>query len=232
MTRTSEVADLPLDQPGTSSAATSKEDQSEGEYLVKTLSSLEINNDSAVAKLTREVPAFTPSHVEYWFFVLEANFHVSRIRSESTKFFHTLAGLPPNAVARVKDVVYSKTYNYSTLKTALIRAYAEDKSTKVRKLLSGIELEDKPSLFYSALRSTADGLDVGNDILFSLWLQKLPSSIRPVCAGLSEELPLDKILKVADNMFTHLSPSTMAIKRHATASSRERKRPRKQDRPG
>ena len=70
VTRTTEVADLPLDQPGTSSAASrSKEDQSEGGYLVKTLSSLGLNNDSAVAKLTREVPAFTSSHVEYWFFV-------------------------------------------------------------------------------------------------------------------------------------------------------------------
>ena len=54
VSRTTEQADLSLDQPGTSSAASrSEENQCEGEYLVKTLSSLELNNDSAVAKLTR-----------------------------------------------------------------------------------------------------------------------------------------------------------------------------------
>lgn len=87
---------------------------------------------------------------------------------------------------------------YVTLKNRLIAQFADSETTKLKMLLSELELGDKkPSNLLREMRSLANS-SMNDDLLASLWLQRLPSQVQAILSTSSE--PLEKLSIMADKI--------------------------------
>ncbi|GFV92957.1 retrovirus-related Pol polyprotein from transposon 412 [Trichonephila clavipes] len=87
---------------------------------------------------------------------------------------------------------------YEALKKRLIEVHSESEDSKIRTLLQGLELEDqRPSQLLTRMRSLA-GDNVGEPLLKSLWLGRLPNGTQTILAALNESL--DQLATVADKI--------------------------------
>lgn len=148
-----------------------------------------------------KVPTFYETDPEMWFIVLEAQFTAKSITADKTKFAHVISNLNCQTAMQVKDILKSpyETGHYDKLKRALITIYAETATEKLRKLLSNAEMGDKkPSQFLHDMRSLADNR-VGDDLIKSLWIQRLPATARAVLSAKDDDL--DTLAKMADSMW-------------------------------
>ncbi|XP_043499955.1 uncharacterized protein LOC122522742 [Polistes fuscatus] len=107
---------------------------------------------------------------------LEGEFAVYRIRSDEIKYSAVLRHLDEQVMLSVADIVEQppQTGKYERLKTALIERYTDSVGKRLRSLLGGIELDDKtPSVLLREMRTLAGG-DVREDMLRTIWTQRLP----------------------------------------------------------
>ncbi|GBM98878.1 Transposon Ty3-I Gag-Pol polyprotein, partial [Araneus ventricosus] len=105
---------------------------------------------------------------------------------------------------------------YTILKKRLIELHSESEASKIRTLLQGLELGDqRPSQLLTRMRALA-GDTVGEPLLKSLWMGRLPNSTQTILAALSEDLAglatvADKISDLTNHSninAVHVTPST------------------------
>ncbi|KAI4476091.1 hypothetical protein M0804_013887 [Polistes exclamans] len=162
---------------------------------------------------------FWRNRPKLWFSQLEGEFAVYRIRSDEIKYSAVLRHLDGQVMLSVADIVEQppQTGRYERLKTALIERYTDSVGKRLRSLLGGIELGDKtPSVLLREMRTLAGG-DVREDMLRTLWTQRLPQRIQELLA-ISDECGLDKMAAIADRaMEVTATPSIASV----DSSSRE-----------
>ncbi|GFX53757.1 retrovirus-related Pol polyprotein from transposon opus [Trichonephila clavipes] len=74
---------------------------------------------------------------------LEAQFQISRISLEETKFHYLVSQLEPKYVENIWDIVNSKSdTKYTDSKNRLLSLFKESENLRIKRLLTGIELED------------------------------------------------------------------------------------------
>lgn len=157
-----------------------------------------------VSKVAVKPPPFWKINPSLWFIQLEAQFTISGITQDDTKFYTVVSAIEPDILNSVSDIVSQppSTEKYKALKERLIEIHSESQESKIRKLLQGIELGDqRPSQLLSRMRSLA-GSAVGEPLLKSLWLARLPNQMQSILAALSDDLPqlaaaADKINEMA-----------------------------------
>ncbi|UYV75949.1 hypothetical protein LAZ67_13001892, partial [Cordylochernes scorpioides] len=157
-------------------------------------------------KVNIKLPPFWIERPDIWFHQVEAQFLINNIKTENTKFNYLIAQLEPKYVENLWDIITSKELNkYSEAKERLLRIFKDGESTRIRKLLSGIELGDlKPSQLLQKLKSLATE-DLSDKIIKTLWLEKLPQAIQQILIISEEEL--DKLAVMADRI-AELNPKT------------------------
>lgn len=140
-----------------------------------------------------------------FFFQVEAQFKISGIVSEETKFNYLVSQLEPKYVENIWDIVTSNSATkYSESKTRLLDLFKESESTRIKKLITGIDLGNlKPSQLLQKLKSVATS-DVSENLIKTLWLEKLPDSMRNIILVSDEELP--KLAIMADKI-SDMTPS-------------------------
>ncbi|GBO30027.1 hypothetical protein AVEN_146708-1 [Araneus ventricosus] len=85
---------------------------------------------------------------------------------------------------------------YSQIKNELINRSGESSQQEIRKLLSGEELGNrKPSELLRNMKRRAESLNVADNLMLELFLQRLPSSVQTILAVVSE-LTLDKAAEI------------------------------------
>lgn len=112
------------------------------------------NNSSSsanvhVAATKIKISEFFVSDPELWFVLLESNFAQSRITSDNSKYHLVVASLTQAVAERIKDLLLHPPTDdkYDKLKTRLIKDFSDSEATKIKKLLSDIQLGDqKPSV--------------------------------------------------------------------------------------
>lgn len=142
-----------------------------------------------------------------WFAQLEAQFVLSNVTSDSTKFYYALSQLEHTYVAHIKDVVCSPpvTDKFIKLKTELIKRLSASKEKKLQQLLMHEDMGDRnPSQFLRHLRNLA-GPSVSDDILLTLWSGRLPHSLQTIIAC-QPKLSLDDLAELADRVH-EIAPS-------------------------
>lgn len=145
-------------------------------------------------------PPFWKANPSLWFCRLEAQFTLAKITCQTTKFNHVVASIDVDILSSVSDIISNvpADYPYDTLKTRLIEAHSESEESKIRRLLQGLELGDsRPSHLLSRMRSLA-GSTVGETLLKSLWLARLPTTSRSILGALNNDLP--QLAAVADKI--------------------------------
>ncbi|GFX38889.1 uncharacterized protein TNCV_4753651 [Trichonephila clavipes] len=156
-----------------------------------------------------KIPPLWFDKPEIWFYQVEAQFRICRITSEETMFSHLVAQLEPRVLEDIWDIIkYPNPNKYSATKERLLKIFVESENKKIKRLLTGIELGDMlPSQLLRKIRALA-GTDVSEKALRTLWLDKMPDSVK--CIVIVSEEHLDKIAAMADKI-VEMAPRTVDI---------------------
>lgn len=164
---------------------------------------IEVNKDLSKAenhKVSVKIPPFWTEKPEIWFFQIEAQFEINNITVESTKFNYLVSQLEPKYVENIWDIVTNKdaVNKYTLAKERLLNAFKESETKRIKRLVTGIELGDnKPSQLLQKMKNMATD-DVSNKVLKTLFLEKMPESIKHIL--LVSEENLDKLALMADKI--------------------------------
>ena len=71
-------------------------------------------------------PIFSATNPNAFFHIFEAQFHLARVTSEETRFFHVLSSLPPDVVNMIPISVLNN-HNYTELKTVITATHEANK---------------------------------------------------------------------------------------------------------
>ncbi|UYV67027.1 hypothetical protein LAZ67_4003685 [Cordylochernes scorpioides] len=153
------------------------------------LSSMPVKTNSEICKVSVKIPPFWVEKPEIWFFQVEAQFKIGGIIQEDTKFNYLISQLEPKYIENIWDIINSKSDNkYSECKSRLLELFRESEGLRIKKLISGIELGDmKPSQLLQKLRSLATP-DISDNLIKTLWLDKLPTSIKNILIVSEEDI--------------------------------------------
>ncbi|XP_031340929.1 uncharacterized protein LOC116169039 [Photinus pyralis] len=164
---------------------------------------------TAIEKITVKPPVFWEEDPALWFKVVEAQFELSRITADTTKYFTIVAALSQKALKLVSDIITSppENHKFDTLRNALISRLTESEDTKLQKLLRDLDLGDrKPTQLLREMK-TLSGTSISNELLKKLWLQRLPQQVQVVLAISSESL--DNLAIMADKIVETYSNSVV-----------------------
>lgn len=157
-------------------------------------------------KVSVKMPPFWVDKPDIWFFQVEAQFKISGISSEDTKFNYLVSQLDPKYVENIWDIISSTSETkYSDSKSRLLNLFKESENTRIQRLITGIELGDmKPSQLLQKLKSIATS-DVSENLIKTLWLGKLPESIKNILIVSNENI--DSLSVMADKI-NDISPKS------------------------
>ena len=96
-----------------------------------------------------KLPTFWAQQPEVWFLQAEAQFHIRKIKDDTTKYYHVLAALDQETSGRVLDTLSAPPANnkYTNLKQRLLTTFGLSKRERASKLLHLHPLGDrKPSV--------------------------------------------------------------------------------------
>lgn len=154
-------------------------------------------------------PQFDPHRPAAYFAILEAQFHLSNITVENTKFYHCLSSLPTDIVSQLSATVLNDP-TYSNLKKVLLSLHEASLPEKFAKLASSAQLSGRPSDYMKQLNSIAADLKIGDDIVRHRFISALPPSLQPVVAA-QKSTPLDELSQLADNFMNLTATSSHPI---------------------
>ncbi|XP_032690051.1 uncharacterized protein LOC116853207 [Odontomachus brunneus] len=154
-----------------------------------------------INKVAVRAPPFWENEPELWFAQLEGQFLLAGITQDATKYAHVLSQIDTRYAREVKDVITDPpaTDKYLAIKTALIRRLSASQEHRIRQLLEHEEMGDrKLSQFLRNLRTLA-GNAVPEQLLRTLWLGRLPTTMQAILATRTEDR-LEDVAEQADRI--------------------------------
>lgn len=157
----------------------------------------------AVGRVSIKFPPFWPEEPDLWFSQIEAQFGLNRITSESTRYSYVVANLEGRWANEIKDLIRTPPANepYSTVKKALVDRLSKSAAQRVRQLIGEAELGDNsPSQFLRRLKSLAGSTPVNDEIMRTLWLQRLPHQVQAILQAQPDTLKIEDLATIADRI--------------------------------
>lgn len=178
--------------------------------------------DPAVSRLAVRLPPFWPHNPTLWFAQVEASFLCAGISADSTKFALVVSQLDHQYAGEVQDIITSPPAAncYDRLKTELIRRVSTSQEERIRQVLTQEEIGDrKPSQFLRHLRSKVDAGTVPDNLLRTIWSNRLPPSVKAIIAS-QTDMPLDAVAELADKIQEAVTPVPVnAITAHCASAT-------------
>ena len=156
------------------------------------------DNQQRINAVSLQIPQFSEAIASTWFIILEAQFKASKITSEVTQFYQTLAHLPPEVVVRLSPTETSSE-NYTSLKNAVINLFSQSNIEMFHQLLSNRPLMGKPSLFLRDMLQTASRIGVGDNIVRIRFIDSMPFPLRATLAA-QTSLSLENLGMLANDL--------------------------------
>ncbi|GFV55859.1 peptidase A2 domain-containing protein [Trichonephila clavipes] len=98
-----------------------------------------LNEDSKnleMSAVSIKIPPFWTDRPEIWFYQVEAQFQISKISLEETKFHYLVSQLEPKYVENIWDIVNSKSdTKYTDSKNRLLSLFKESENLRIKRLL-------------------------------------------------------------------------------------------------
>ena len=160
-----------------------------------------------IQHLSIKIPAFMETAATGWFSIIEAQFHLSKITVEETKYYHVLASLPPTIVANLSPTILENK-TYTVLKNAVIASFESTKPELFDKLISKTTMSGRPSVYLQELNATANKIGVGEDLIRHKFIQATPSTISPVLAA-QKSLTLQQLGTLADELMPYFGSNNV-----------------------
>ena len=147
-----------------------------------------INDDTTSSSTSAEVsavqlcklPPFWPEDPDTWIEQVEAQFHLRRVTSDSTKFYYLVAALDPATARRLRDTIKSAPdgARYPALKAHLLSAFTMPESERANRLLNLRGLGDrKPSALMDEMVALLEG-QTPCFIFKQIFLNQLPETLQ------------------------------------------------------
>lgn len=171
------------------------------------------NTINAIAGNRVKIPPFWEQNPSIWFARVEAQFKLSNIRSETTKFDYLIGQIDSKVLQQVSEIVINPptVEPYTKLKAKILERFGESEQRRFQRLLSQAEMGDKkPSQVLNEMRSMSRG--AGNDMLVNdkmlrtIWIQRLPTNVRGILSLSDEATPLENLATMADKIFETTEP--------------------------
>lgn len=171
--------------------------------------------ETSLSSVQIRLPAFWSKNPRAWFCQVEAQFHLRRITTQLSRYYHVLSSLPPELADQIDDVLAAPPPPdaYDHLKATILARTTESESTRLRQLLHSEELGDRrPTQLLHRMRQLfgAGSPDAHNSILRELFLQRLPANIRMILAS-AADMSMDKLAELADRIAEHAVPSVSSV---------------------
>ncbi|XP_065356419.1 uncharacterized protein LOC135950819 [Calliphora vicina] len=155
-----------------------------------------------------KLPPFWISCPQAWFIQTEIQFNIKQITDDTTKYQHVIIALPQEVIIKILDVLQKPpTLNkYEFLKNTLCERFSLSEEKRLEQLFSDKQIGDRrPSEFYRDMSNVAGSVSlIGNDLLYKLWLRKLPKELQVHLTSSNLE-NLDDKIKLADKIWDVLS---------------------------
>ena len=158
------------------------------------------NKNVEIYRVAIKPPMFWRQKPNLWFFQLEAQFANNGISQDLTKYNTVVSALDENVLEFVVDVLSNPPQEgkYDALKNALLIRLTDTEESRLKKLLTDLDLGDKrPSDLLRQMKSLA-GKSISEEVIKSLWLQRLPPQTQAILS-ISKD-PLDNIAEMADKI--------------------------------
>lgn len=165
-----------------------------------------------VARVGVRCPPFCPEEPALWFAQLEGQFVLSKVSSDTTKYYYVTTQLETKYALQVKDIITNppETNKYTKLKTELISRLSASQEKRIQQLLVHEELGDRrPSQFLRHLQNLA-GPSGASDFVKSVWTNRLPHNIQTVIASQIADLQVEKLAEIADRVH-EIAPTTPQV---------------------
>ena len=164
-----------------------------------------------VDRVAIKPPPFWKADPNLWFVQLEAQFALSNISADLTKYNHVVSVIDTGILSQISDLILNPpaTNKYDTIKDRLISIYSDSQDKKLKTLIADISLGDKkPSQLLNEM-SRLGGSSVSNELLKSLWMQQLPAHIQAVLVTSNESL--NNLALMADKVAEIEQPRSFAV---------------------
>lgn len=149
------------------------------------------------------MPAFDEDAVDIWFSQVESIFTVTRTTDDLLRFNVAKAIVPAKHLKQFRSIIVTPPTNgtaYTELKQKIIDYFAETESTRLRRLLSDVQLGDRrPSRLLDEMRELSNN-SMDEKMLGQIWRQRLPQNVQQILAGAQEATSLADLAKMADSI--------------------------------
>lgn len=147
-----------------------------------------------------KAPEFSEASAVGWFAIMEAQFRIKNITESSTKFYNTVAVLPPHLVSNISSEIMEGA-DYDNLKKSVIEAHQQTKPELFEQLTSKTNMTGRPSQYLRELQSLATKAGIGQcgDLIRHKFLNALPREIAPALAT-QKDLTLTQLGSLADEL--------------------------------
>ncbi|XP_065081378.1 uncharacterized protein LOC135703951 [Ochlerotatus camptorhynchus] len=142
-------------------------------------------NAAVTAGVAVKLPYFWKNDPVMWFAQAEAQFALTNVVRDHTKFYHIVARIDQSAMCHVADLVTTppEENKYETIKQRLISRFQVSAQGRLERLLGACDLGDmRPTHPLAKMQELAAGLNATDDLLNMLFLQRMPPSVKAVLA--------------------------------------------------
>lgn len=149
------------------------------------------------------MPSFDEDAVDIWFSQIESIFAVTCTSDDLLRFNVTKAIVPAKHLKQFRSIIVTPPIDgtaYAQFKQKVIDYFAETESTRLRRLLSDVQLGDRrPSRLLDEMRELSNN-SMDEKMLKQIWKQRLPQNVQQILAGAQETTSLADLAKMADSI--------------------------------
>lgn len=159
---------------------------------------VENKSESTIGSVSVKPPIFDESCCNGWFRIVEAQFLLAKVTLPSTKFYIAISALPAKVVSKLSSNLWDS-QDYGELKRVVIGFFEQSKSEIFENLISNTTMSGKPSQYLEELKSQAQQVGIGMELVRHKFLQAQSPTISAVLAS-HENISLDDLGRLADQI--------------------------------
>lgn len=166
----------------------------------------ELGAAAVAAGVAVKLPEFWKNDPVMWFAQAEAQFALANVVRDDTKFYHIVAKIDQSVICHVADLLTNppEEGKYAAVKTRLISRFQVSAQGRLERLLGSCDLGDmRPTHLLAKMQELAAGLNVTDDLLKMLFLQRMPSNVKAILS--ISDGTIGKLAEMADKMLEYPS---------------------------
>lgn len=172
---------------------------------------------NTTASVAVKLPEFWKNDPTMWFAQAEAQFALAGVVRDETKYYYIISKIDQSVICHVSDLIQNPPAEdkYGKVKSRLISRFELSSQAKLEQLLNVCDLGDmRPTHLLARMQELGAGLNINDDVMKMLFLQRMPEKIRPILS--ISDGSLSKLAEMADKM-----SDTTASHVASTAASNE-----------